>query len=206
MLPSGSVRPDQPTCVLSIVARRLLLQHRREFGRRIEMSIPASAAIAWMTCISWVCTGLLAACISIAAGRHPASASRALAFPHRGQAPGSRVIPGRGRREGLVARRIDAFEHDLVDDLAVDRQRQRLAHALVLAEGGFRPRAVVHVDGDALIALADRAFELQLGVGLDGAATSDGARRSSMSRSPERRLARRTVVSGIGRKISRSKW
>ena len=64
MLPSGSTRPDQPTWLAvkspavwsdSMVANSLEV---------IEMLIPASAAIDWITCMSCRLTGVLGACTS----------------------------------------------------------------------------------------------------------------------------------------------
>ncbi len=93
---------------------------------------------------------------------------------------------------------MGAFEHNIVEDVAVNRDAQRLAHALVLAERRVRQFAIVLVQRHALIAKARRRKELQAAIALYRF-TSVAARRSSMSTSPERRLARRTVVSGMAR-------
>ena len=109
-----------------------------------------------------------------------------------------------GLGKWLAGRREDALAHDLVDHIPIDRELQRLAHALVLAQWRFCSLAVAGVDRKPLIADAADRSEDEFG-SLLTSGTSLGASRSRMSRLPALRFASRTVVSGIGVKTSLSK-
>jgi hypothetical protein len=96
----------------------------------------------------------------------------------------------------LIARRELAVEHHLVERIAVDGELERLAHLGVLPERVLRLIGVGEIDGEARVGEARADSELQLRVAAHRG-MSVASSRSMMSSAPERRLASRTVLSGI---------
>ena len=68
------------------------------------------------------------------------------------------------RADPLITGRELAVEHDLVEGFAVDRQVERLAHVLRLAERALI-LVVGHVDGEAEIAELGRGRQHEAGIG-----------------------------------------
>ncbi|CPP92888.1 Uncharacterised protein [Bordetella pertussis] len=77
------------------------------------------------------------------------------------------AVIGAGRRERLAGRVEDAAADHFVDDGAVDRQGQRLAHPLVLERIGLGALAVARIEEDLLVTQTRHRHELHAGVVLD---------------------------------------
>ncbi|MNY15662.1 hypothetical protein D3C86_1488870 [compost metagenome] len=92
------------------------------------------------------------------------------------------VWTDRGKR--LVCRSVQAFEHHLIQRIAVDGQGERFTHARIFERIVSRDFTVIDIKGDALITEAGDFRQRQFAVRFDGfhVAGSDAFRQIQVTR------------------------